>query len=80
LGGARETTKLTSGVRVAVTEGEEVAAGLHKLKEEAASGNYAKATQARMGRARVHGLREEGGARGVAGLRGRTGRLAAGPF
>jgi hypothetical protein len=61
---------------VAVTEGEGVAAGLRKLKEEAASGNYAKAARAGMGRARVHGPREEGGA----GLRGRTGRLAAGLF
>jgi hypothetical protein len=43
LGSAGETTKLTSGARVAVTEGEGVAAGLRKLKEEAASGNYAKA-------------------------------------
>jgi hypothetical protein len=56
-------TKLTSVARVAVTEGEGVAAGLRKLEEEAASGNYAKATQAGMGRARVRGLREEGGAR-----------------
>jgi hypothetical protein len=73
-------TKLTSGAHVAVTEGEGVAVGLRKLEEEAASGNYAKAAQAGMGRARVRGLREEAGARGVAGLRGRTGRLAAGPF
>jgi hypothetical protein len=35
--------KLTSGAYVAVTEGEGVAAGLRKLEEEAASGNYAKA-------------------------------------
>jgi hypothetical protein len=42
-GGAGETTKLTSGARVAVTEGEGVATGLRKLEEEAASGNYAKA-------------------------------------
>jgi hypothetical protein len=48
---------------VAVTEEEGVAAGLRKLKEEAASDNYAKAASA-----------------GMAGLRGRTGRLAAGPF
>jgi hypothetical protein len=58
--GAGETTKLTSGAHVAVTEGEGVAAGLHKLEEEAASGNYAKAAQAGMGRARVRGPREEG--------------------
>jgi hypothetical protein len=55
--------KLTSGARVAVTEGEGVAAGLRKLEEEAASGNYAKAVQAGMGRARVHGPQEEGGTR-----------------
>jgi hypothetical protein len=33
-----------------------------------------------MGRAHVRGLREEGGTGGVVGLRGWTGRLAAGPF
>jgi hypothetical protein len=53
--------KLTSGARVAVTEGEGVAAGLRKLEEEAASGNYAKAAQAGMGRAHVRSPREEGG-------------------
>jgi hypothetical protein len=72
--------KLTSGARVAVTEGEGVAAGLRKLEEEAAFGNYAKAAQAGMGRAHVHGPWEEGAPGRVAGLRGRTGRLAAGPF
>jgi hypothetical protein len=41
--------KLTSGAHVAVTEGEGVAAGLRKLEEEAASGNYAMAAQAGMG-------------------------------
>jgi hypothetical protein len=80
VGGTGETTKLISGARVAVTEGEGVAAGLRKLEEEAASGNYAKATQAGMGRARVRGPREEGAPGRVAGLRGRTGRLASGPF
>jgi hypothetical protein len=72
--------KLTSGAHVAVTEGEGVAAGLRKLEEEAASSNYAKATQAAMGRARVRGPREEGVPGRVAGLRGQTGRLAARPF
>jgi hypothetical protein len=48
-GGAGETTKVTSGAYVAVTEGEGVAAGLCKLEEEAASGNYATAAQAGMG-------------------------------
>jgi hypothetical protein len=56
-----------------------VAAGLRKLKEEAASGNYAKAAQAGMGRARVRSP-QEGAPGRVAGLRGRTGQLAAGPF
>jgi hypothetical protein len=79
-GGAGETTKLTSGARMAVIEGEGVAAGLRKLEEEAASGNYARAAQARMGRACMRGLREEGAPGRVAGLRGRTGRLATGPF
>jgi hypothetical protein len=46
---------------VAVTEGEGIAAGLRKLEEEAASGNYAKAAQAGMGRARERGSWEEGG-------------------
>jgi hypothetical protein len=61
-GGTGEMTRLTCGARVAVTEGESVAAGLRKLEEEAASGNYAKAAQARMGRAPVRGPLEEGGA------------------
>jgi hypothetical protein len=50
-----ETTKLTSGVRVAVTEEEGVVAGLRILKEEVAFGKYAKAAQAGMGRARARG-------------------------
>jgi hypothetical protein len=79
-GDAGETTKLTSGARVALTEGEGVAAGLRKLEEEAASGNYAKAAQAGMDRVRVRGPREEGVLGRVAGLRGRTGKLAAGPL
>jgi hypothetical protein len=57
-----ETTKLTSGSRVAVTEGEGIATRLRKLEEEAAFGNYAKAAQAGMGRARVRSPQEEGGA------------------
>jgi hypothetical protein len=59
--------------------GKGVAAELRKLEEEAASGNYAKAAQAGMGRARMRGPREGAPGR-VAGLRGRTGRLATGPF
>jgi hypothetical protein len=42
--------------------GKGVAARLRKLEEEAASVNYTKAAQAGRGRARVRGLREEGGA------------------
>jgi hypothetical protein len=57
-----------------------VAAGLRKLEEEATSGNYAKAVQAGMGRERVRGPREEGGARESGWAESRTGRLAAGPF
>jgi hypothetical protein len=49
VGGAGETMKLTSGARVAVTEGECVAAGLRNLKEDVASGNYARAAEAGMG-------------------------------
>jgi hypothetical protein len=60
-GSAGETTKLTSGAYVAVTEGEGVADRLRKLEEEAASGNYANAAQAGMGQACVCGPREEGG-------------------
>jgi hypothetical protein len=52
---AGETTKLTGGPRVAVTEEEGVVAGLRKLEEEAAFGKYTKAAQARMGRARARG-------------------------
>jgi hypothetical protein len=51
---------------VAVTEGEGVIAELRKLEEETAFGKYAKAMQAGMGQ--------------LAGLRGRMGRLAAGPI
>jgi hypothetical protein len=66
--------KLTSGARVAVTEGEGVVAGLRKLEEEAVSGNYGKAERA----CAAHGRRGVPGT--VAGLRGQTGRLAVGPF
>jgi hypothetical protein len=51
--------------RVAVTEGEGVAAGLRKLKEETAFGKYAKATQTGMGQAHARGLREKRGAAGA---------------
>jgi hypothetical protein len=51
-----ETTKLTGGACVVVTEGEGVVAGLRKLEEETAFGKYAKATQTGMNRARVRSL------------------------
>jgi hypothetical protein len=52
---AGETTKLTSGARVAVTELEGIVVRLRKLEEEEAFGKYAKATQAGMGRACARG-------------------------
>jgi hypothetical protein len=60
-----------------VTEGEGVVAGLRKLEEETAFGKYAKAAQAGMGRARA-ACGRKGGAVGLAGLRGRVGRLPVG--
>jgi hypothetical protein len=41
--------------------GKGVATGLRKLEEEVASGNYAKAAQAGMGRARVRGPHKDRG-------------------
>jgi hypothetical protein len=64
---------------VAVTEGEGIIAGLRKLEEETTFGKYAKAVQTGMGRARARPAGEKGGV-GLAGLRGRVGRLAAGPI
>jgi hypothetical protein len=52
---AGETTKLTGGARVVVTEEEGVVAGLRKHEEEAAFGKYAKAAQAGMSRVRTRG-------------------------
>jgi hypothetical protein len=46
---AGETTKLTGGARMAVTEEESVVAVLRKLEEKTAFGKYAKAAQAEMG-------------------------------
>jgi hypothetical protein len=67
--------------RVAVTKGEGVIAGLRKLEEVTIYGKYAKAAQTGMGRASTRGLQEKkGGPVGLAGLRGRVGRLAAGPI
>jgi creatinine amidohydrolase/Fe(II)-dependent formamide hydrolase-like protein len=57
--------KPIGGARVAVTEGEGVIAGLHKLEEETAFGKYAKAAQAEMARARARGLREKVGGGGA---------------
>jgi hypothetical protein len=73
--------ELIGGARLAVTEGEDVVAGLRKREEETYFGQYANAAQAGMGRPRVRGLREKKGkGRWLAGLRGRAGRLAAGPI
>jgi hypothetical protein len=70
--------KPTGEARVAVTEGEGVVTELRKLEEETAFGKYAKAAQARMGRACVRGLREKRG--GVVGLAGLRGRMAGWPL
>jgi hypothetical protein len=78
--GVGETMKPTGGARVAVTEGEGVIAELRKLGKETAFGKYAKAAQAGMGQARARPTGEKWGAVGLAGLRGRMGRLAAGPI
>jgi hypothetical protein len=63
-----------------VTEGEGVVAGLCKLEEETAFGKYTKVAQAGMGLARAWPAEEKGGVVRLAGLRGRMGRLAAGPI
>jgi hypothetical protein len=57
--------ELTDGAHLTVTAGRSVIAGLRKLEEETAYGIYAKAAQAGMGRARVHGLWEKGGTGGA---------------
>jgi hypothetical protein len=72
--------ELTGGARLAVTEGEDVVAGLRKRKEETYFVQYANAAQAGMGRARARPTGEKGKGRWLAGLRGRAGRLAAGPI
>jgi hypothetical protein len=71
--------KLTGGARLAVTEGEDIVAGLRKREEETYFGPYANAAQAGMGRGRARPAREKGKGWRLAGLRGRAGRLAAGP-
>jgi hypothetical protein len=72
--------ELTGGARLVVTEGEDVVAGLRKREEETYFGQYANATQAEKGRARARPAGEKGKGRWLAGLRGRVGRLAAGPI
>jgi pimeloyl-CoA synthetase len=56
--------ELTGGARLAVTEGEDVVAGLCKCEEETYFGQYANAAQAGMGRARARDLREKRGRAG----------------
>jgi hypothetical protein len=79
--GTRWEMELTGGAHLAVTEGEDVIAGLRKREKETYFGQYATAVQARMGRARTRGLQEKKGkGRWLVGLRGRVGWLAAGPI
>jgi hypothetical protein len=52
---------------LAVTEGEGVVAGLRKLEVETVFGNYAKAAQAGMGRARTAACGAERASTGKAG-------------
>jgi hypothetical protein len=72
--------ELTGGARLAVTEGEGVVAGLRKREEESLLANTP--MPRRPGWAeRAHGLWEKRGrGRWLGGLRGRAGRLAAGPI
>jgi hypothetical protein len=69
--------ELTGGAHLAVTKGEDVIVGLRKREEETYFGQYANDAQAGMGRTRAHSLRKGWW---LAGLRGRAGRLAAGPI
>jgi hypothetical protein len=81
IGRPRWKMELTVGARLAVTEGEGVVVGLHKLEEETSFVKYANAAQAGMGRECARGVREKRGrGRWLAGLRGRAGRLVAGPI
>jgi hypothetical protein len=72
--------ELIGGARLAVTEGEDVVAGLRKREEETYFGQYANVTQAGMGRACARPAGEKGKGRWLAGLRGRAGRLPVGPI
>jgi hypothetical protein len=62
--GERWEMELIGGARLAVTEGEDVIAGLRKREKEMYFGQYATAAQAGMGRACAHGLREKRGRAG----------------
>jgi hypothetical protein len=64
LADARWEMELTGGAHLAVTEGEDVIAGLRKREEETYFGQYANAAQAGMGRARACSLREKRGRAG----------------
>jgi hypothetical protein len=78
---ARWKMELMGGARLAVTEQEGSVIGLRKREEETSFGQYANVAQAEIGRACARGLREKmGRGRWPAGLRGRAGRLAAGPI
>jgi hypothetical protein len=59
--GTRWEMELTGWARLAVTEGEDVVAGLCKHEEETYFGQYANAAQTGMGRACARGLREKRG-------------------
>jgi hypothetical protein len=70
--------ELIGGARLAVTEGEDVIAGLRKREEETYFGQYANAAQAGMGQAHARPAGEKGKGWWWAGLRGQAGQLAAG--
>jgi hypothetical protein len=72
--------ELTCGARLAMTEGEGVVVGLRKREEETYFGQYATVAQVGMGRVCAWPVGEKGKGRWLAGLRGRVGRLAAGPI
>jgi hypothetical protein len=61
---------LMGGAHLAVTEGEGVVPGLRKLEVKTAFGNYAKAAQAGMGRARAAACCAERASTGEAGPAG----------
>jgi hypothetical protein len=65
--------------RLAVTDGESVIVGLRKLKEEMTFGKYGRPRRPGWAERMRVACGRKGGAVGLAGLRGRMGRLAAGP-